>query len=223
VLNHKTIICKAFGWYIYYPFSVVATEVSDVCADVGVHHRAVKTPLTKIHVWLAKWNVPTMLRSISMVVQVLIPLHASWSSEKAAPRFTFSKKGPYHSYRISLILIHTFAKCLITLSISTSLKSRKAYRICIQLIPAIGLNPHKTLLRQLPALWLSLSVQFLPDMNRAFSLDTNPAMSSRRSRTRARTNEWDMTAEHALSRHCDELQHSVDKSGHLDNTKHIVF
>jgi hypothetical protein len=103
----------------------------------------------------------------------LLPTHtitSRLSSEKAAPRFTFSKKGSYHSRRISLILLHTFAKCLLALSISTSLGSRKAYRICIQLVTAIVLHPHKTLLRPLPDLWLSLYVKFVPYMNRAFSL-----------------------------------------------------
>jgi hypothetical protein len=122
----------------------------------------------------------------------LLPTHtitSRLSSEKAAPRFTFSKKGSYHSRRISLILLHTFAKCLLALSISTSLGSRKAYRICIQLVTAIVLHPHKTLLRPLPDLWLSLYVKFVPYMNRAFSLDTDSATSSRGTRTRARTNE----------------------------------
>jgi len=122
----------------------------------------------------------------------LSPTHniPSWlSSEKAAPQFTFSKKGSYHSRRISLILLHTFAKCLLALSISTSLGSRKAYRICIQLVTAIVLHPHQTLLRPLPDLWLSLYVMFVPYMNCAFSLDTDSATSSRGTRTRARTNE----------------------------------
>ena len=155
----------------------------------------------------------------------LLPTHtitSRLSSEKAAPRFTFSKKGSYHSRRISLILLHTFAKCLLALSISTSLGSRKAYRICIQLVTAIVLHPHKTLLRPLPDLWLSLYVKFVPYMNRAFSLDTDSATSSRGTRTRARTNEWDMTAEHAFSCLCDELKRSVDESGRLDDAKQIA-
>jgi len=122
----------------------------------------------------------------------LSPPHTitSWlSSEKATPRFTFSNKWSYHSRRISFILLHTFAKCLLTLSISTSLGSRRAYRICIQLVTAIVLHPHKTLLRPLPDLWLSLYVKFIPYMKRAFSLDTDSATSSQCTRTRARTNE----------------------------------
>ena len=122
----------------------------------------------------------------------LLPTHtitSRLSSEKAALRFTFSKKGSYHSSRISLILLLTFAKCLLALSISTSLGSRKAYRICIQLVTAIVLHPHKTLLRPLPDLWLSLYVKFVPHMNRPFSLDTDSATSSRGTRTRAWINE----------------------------------
>ena len=84
------------------------------------------------------------------------------SSEKAAPQCTFSNKGSYHSRRISLILLHTFAKCLITLSISTSLGSRKAYCICFLLITAIVLHPHKPLLRAWPDSWLSLYVKLVP-------------------------------------------------------------
>jgi len=122
----------------------------------------------------------------------LLPTHtitSRLSSEKATPRFTFSKKGSYNSRRISLILVHTFAKCLLTFSISTCLGSRKAYRICIQLVTAIVLHPHKTLLRPLPDLWLSRCVKFVPDINRTFSLDTDSATSSWGTRTRARTNE----------------------------------
>jgi len=44
----------------------------------------------------------------------------------------------------------------IALSISTSLGSQKAYRICIKLITAIVLHTDKTLLPWLPGLWLSL-------------------------------------------------------------------
>jgi len=125
-------------------------------------------------------------------LNALLPTHtiASWlSSEKAAPRHTFSKKGSYHSRRISLILLQTFAKSLFALSISTSLGSRKSYRICIQLVTAIVSHPHMTLLRPLPDLWLSLYDKFVPYMNRAFSFDTDSAMSLRGKRTTARSNE----------------------------------
>jgi len=111
------------------------------------------------------------------------------SSENGAARFTFSRQGSYHSRRISLILSQTFAKCLLALSISSSLGCRKRYRICIQLVMAIVLHRHKTLLRSLPDLWLSLHVKFVPYMNCAFSLDTDSATSSRGTRTSARTNE----------------------------------
>ena len=121
----------------------------------------------------------------------LLPTHtitSRLSLEKAAPRFTFSKKGSYHSRRISLILLHTFAKCLLALSISTSLGSRKAYRICIQLVTAIVLHPHKTLLRPLPDLWFLLVVKFVPYMNCAFSFNTDQVIPLQGSRTRSRTN-----------------------------------
>jgi len=144
------------------------------------------------------------------------------SLEKVASRFTFSKKGSYHSRRISLILFHTFAKCSLALSISTSLGSRQAYRICIQLVTAIVLHPHKTLSRPLPDWWWSYYVKFVPYLNSEFSLDTDSATSSRGTRTRARTNEWDMTAEHAFSCLCDELKRSVDDSGRLDDAKPIA-
>jgi len=58
-------------------------------------------------------------------------------------------------------------------------------------------------------------------MNRAFSLDTDPAMSSRGTRTRTWTNKWDMAAEHAVSCLCDELKRSVNESGRLDDAKQI--
>jgi len=60
-------------------------------------------------------------------------------------------------------------------------------------------------------------------MNCAFSLDTDSATRSRGTRTRARTNEGDMTAEHAFSCLCDELKReSVDESGRLDDAKQIA-
>jgi hypothetical protein len=142
--------------------------------------------------------------------------------EKAAPQFNFSKNGLYHSCRISLILLHMFAKCLITLSISTSLGSRKAYHIYNQLVTVTVLHSHKTLLHPFLDLWLSLYVKYVSYMNRAFSSDINPAMSSGVTRTRARTNEWDMTAEHAFSCLCDKLKHSVDESGLLDDADRIA-
>jgi hypothetical protein len=122
----------------------------------------------------------------------LLPTHIisrRLSSENAAPRLTFSKMGSYHSCRISLILLHTFAKCLLALSISTSLGSCKAYRIGIQLVTAIVLHPHRMLLRPVPLLWLSLYVKFVPYMNREFSIDTDSATSSLVTKLRAWTNE----------------------------------
>jgi len=56
-------------------------------------------------------------------------------------------------------------------------------------------------------------------MNSAFFLDTDPAMSSRGTRTKARICEWDMTAEHAFQYPCDGPKCSVDESGRLDNDK----
>ena len=122
----------------------------------------------------------------------LLPTHnitIRLCQEQAAMQCTFSKMGSYHSRRISLILLYPFAKCLLTLSISTSYGSRKAYHTCIQLVTVIVLQPHNTLIHLLPDLWLSLFVKFEPYMNHAFSVDTNSAMSSRGTRTRVRTNE----------------------------------
>ena len=79
-----------------------------------------------------------------------------------------------------------------------------------------------TLLRPFPDLWLSVVVKVIPSMYRAFSLDTNPAISSLGTRTWARTNEWDMTVGHAFSCLCDQLKHSVDESGSLDDAKQVV-
>ena len=65
-------------------------------------------------------------------------------------------------------------------------------------------------------------VKFVPYMNYAFCLDSDPATASLGSWTRAKTNKLDMTAEHALSSLCDEHKRSVDKSGRLDDAKEIV-
>jgi len=124
----------------------------------------------------------------------------------------------YNCYRISLIVL---AKCIIALSFSTSVESRKAYCICIRLIAAIVLHPHKTLLCSFLDVWLTIFVKLVPCMNRAFFLDSDPLMSLRSSRNRPRTTKWDMTAEHALSYLCDELKLSVYKSGHLDDATEI--
>jgi len=168
--------------------------VSDVSADVGVCLRAVKTMLIKIHVLSAKWNVATKVSSVWTVFQLLITSQAGWSSEQAAPQYTFSKMGSYHLYRISLIFLHTSANCLIGLSISSSLGSQKACRISNQLATAIVLHSHRTFLRPMPDVWLSLCIKFVPYMNHAFSLAIELATSLRGTRTRARTNECDMTA-----------------------------
>jgi len=197
-------------------------EVSDVSTDVGVRVQASKTLLTKIHVLLAKWYVATTLCHVSTDFKLLIPWQDSRTSDKAAPQLYFSKKEFYHSRRISVILLHTIAKCLIALSLSTSLGSQQEYRIWIQLVTAIVLHTHKTLLCPLPDLWLSLFLKFIPYMNCAFSLDPDPVMSLRGTRTSARTCQWDMTAVDALSCLWYELKRSVDKSGHLDDAKQIV-
>jgi len=196
--------------------------VRDINGNVGECLQTILTRFTKIHVSLAKWNLATMIQTVLMVCQVLIPSQCGWSSETAKPRFTISNNGPYLSRRISLILLHTLAKCLIPLSISTSLEPWKAYRICIRLITEIVLHPHMTLLCPLPDLWLTLFVKFLPYIIRAFCLNTDPAMSCQGTKTGARTNEWDLTAEHAVSCLCDEVKLSVNESGWLDDAEQIV-
>jgi len=94
LLERKFIIWQLFGWYIYYPFFLVATEVSDVSADVGACLRAVKTLLTKIHVSFAKWTVTTMLRNVWTVFCRLTPLQASSPRKKPHHNLLFPKRGP---------------------------------------------------------------------------------------------------------------------------------
>jgi len=130
--------------------------------------------------------------------------------------------GVLHSCIFSLTLLHRLVKCLLALSFSISLGSRIQSHISIQLITAIVMHPLKTLLRRLPALWLPLFVKFVSYMNHVFALDTDPARSLRGKRTRARTNEWDTTAEHPFSCLFDELKCSVDESGCLDDAKQLV-
>jgi len=219
--SQLTIIWQLFGWYIYNPVCVVVTDVSDVRADLTVRLQAVKTLLKKINVSLANRNVAITSRSVLMVCELLKPSEAGWSPEKATPRFTFSNQGSYFSHRISLILLHMFEKRLIALSFSTSHGSQKEYCICIQLVRAIVLNLHKTLLRPLLDSWLLLVVKFVPYMNRAISLDTDPATSLSCKSTGARTNHRDMTAEHAISCLCDKLKCSVDESGCLEDGNQI--
>jgi len=131
-------------------------------------------------------------------------------------------EGLYHYHRISLILHPMFAKCLITLSISTALGSWIANRICIQLVTAIVLHPQNALLHPLPALWLSLSDKFVCYMNCAFSMTTDPAMWLLGTKPSANINEWGMTPEHASSCVCEELKHSLHESRHLDDATQIV-
>lgn len=101
------------------------------------------------------------------------------SSAKATLQFTFSNMESYHSRMMSLIFLPKLAKCLLALSISISLESRKGNRICNQLYTAIVFHPHMALLRPLHDVWLLLNVQSVPYINLAFCLDTHPATSSR--------------------------------------------
>jgi len=84
-------------------------------------HRCRKTSSTgkdafdEYHCVLATWCVTTSLRSVSTVPLRLTPLEARLSSENAAPLFTVSKQGSYHSGRIFLILLPTFATWSIAL------------------------------------------------------------------------------------------------------------
>jgi hypothetical protein len=73
---------------------VVATEVSDVSADVGVRLRAVTTLLTKIQVSLAKGTVATTLRSVSTLFYLLTRLQASCPQKKSHRDLLFPKSGP---------------------------------------------------------------------------------------------------------------------------------
>jgi len=187
--------------------------------DAGVHYWAIKTVLINIQALWAWCNVATMLQSFLTVIVLLIPFQDSWSSETASPQFAFSKQGSNHSHRISLILIFTFVKCLITLSVTASLRSRTAYRICIQFLVLIVLHPHKTLLPPLANLWLSLCVRFVHYINCAFSSDTKPATSLCGRSTWAGKNEWDMSPEHAFGCLWDEFKCSVNESGCFDDAK----
>jgi len=186
VLDCRTIIGQFFGWYIYNRFLAVVIAVSDVDADVGIHLQAVNTLLINIYSSWNEWNIATTLRCISKICSLLIPLSAGMSSVTAAPWFSVSIKGSYHSRRISFILLHTFANCWIPHSFSTSLASWTVCHICIQLVVAIAFLPYNTLLCPLPNLLLSLFVKFQPYMNSAFSLHTDAVISSWGTRTWAR-------------------------------------
>jgi len=221
--HHKTVIWQLIGWWTYYAFFVIVLEVSDITTDGGVRIGAVDLLLTNIHVSVVKWHDATMVRSVSVDCSLLIPFRASWSSENTAPRSTFSKTGSYHHCSISVIFLHTFAKYLIALTFSASLGSWTAYRICIEIITAIVLHPHKSLLRWVPDIWLWHFVKCMAYLNCGFYIDTDPATISQGARTRNSTNEWDMTAEHDFSYLCDEFRHSVDESGRLFCFIHTVF
>ena len=152
----------------------------------------------------------------------MIPLQAHQASEKATPQFPFSKKGSNNCRGISLILLHTFAKCLIAHSIFTSLGSQKACHICIKLVTTTVLHHLVTVLHPLFELSLPVFFKFVLYINFGCCLDTDPGTSSLGTRPRGRTNKWGTTAEHAISCLCGELMYSINKSGHLDNVKHIV-
>jgi len=163
--------------------------------------------------------------SLRIISTVLLATHNITSQlllKKATPQFTFFNRQSYHSHRISLILLYPFPDWLIILSISTSLGSGTAYHIWNQLIKAIVLQPPKTLLCPLRYIWLSLYVRFVPYMHCAFSLHTDPATSSRGIRTQARSTKWNMTAEHAFSFVCNELEHSFDELWGVDDSKQIA-
>jgi len=136
MINHKTIIWQLLGGYVYYHCFLVMSEVSNVSANVRVRLPVVKTPWMKIRVSFGKSNFTTKLWSDCTACELLVAWPVGLCSEKVAPRFTFSKMGSNHSCRISLILHSIFAKCLIALSIATSIGSRNVYRICVQLFMA---------------------------------------------------------------------------------------
>jgi len=174
------------------------------------------------HVLLAKWNVPTTLRSVSVVFELLIPLQVGCSLEKAPPRCTFSKMEFSHSCRISLILLHMFRKYFIIRRFSASLWSQNLDHICIQLVAVIVLHLFKTLLHLLPGFWLSLCIKFVLYMNFGFSLDTDTLTWLLGARPRASKNKWDMTLDRTFSCLCDEFKHKVNGSGSLQNAMQIV-
>jgi hypothetical protein len=65
-------------------------------------------------------------------------------------------------------------------------------------------------------------VMFVPSMNCAFFLYTDPVIFSRGTKTRARTIEWDMTAEHTVRCLCEEHKCPVDEPGHFDDAAQLV-
>jgi len=202
VLDRKTFIFQLFGWYLY---SHCGRNRGEWCKRRCRSTSSSSTDtVDKDPCFGCKMKCRNNVKKCPDGRLATHTAASRLSSDHPAPPWTFSKAGSYSSRRISLIHLHMFAKCLIALFIRTSLGSQKAYCICIQLITAIVLHPHKTLLCPLPDLWLSQYVRFEPYMYPAFSLDTDQATSLRGTRTRARTIEWDMTAEHALSCLCDE-------------------
>jgi hypothetical protein len=122
----------------------------------------------------------------------------------------FPKMRSYHSLSISVILHHRFGKYVIDVSLWISSESRKSCHISIQHDTAIVLHPNLNLLPALPVLKLLLCLKFIPYVNCVYLLDTDSAMSSRIRKSRARTSEWDMTAECALRWLYDEPEPSVD-------------
>jgi len=143
--------------------------------------------------------------------------------DKAAPGLSYSKMGSDHILKITLFILHMFAKCFITLCFLKSIWTQQAYRSCIQLILGIVSHLHNTNLCPVVDLWLSHCVKFVHCMNVAFSLDSDLAIWLQVTRIGPETNKGNMTAEHAFCFLCDGFKHAFDELGHLDNGKHIVF
>jgi len=94
--------------------------------------------------------------------------------------------------------------------------------MCIQLVIVTVCPLHTPHLHPLPDLSLSLVVKFVPCLNCAFSLYTDPVTPSLGTRNGAKTNDSDRTTEYTFGCLCDELKRAVDESRSLDDAKQIL-
>lgn len=129
-----------------------------------------------------------MLKSILIVCLLLIQLQSRQSSEKATPQFADSTERYNNCRGIAFIVLHIFVKYLIAHAIITSLGSQKVCHICLQLVTTTVLHHHITILCPLSDIWLPVFFKFVPYMNLACCLDTNPGTSSLGARPRGKTN-----------------------------------
>jgi hypothetical protein len=130
----------------------------------------------------------------------------------------FPKRDPANLIGLLLSLV-TCLDIIKLLNFTVSPSSPKAYHISILLVLFSVLDSCTFILHVLPDDYFSLIAQIVLYCKWAFLFNSDPATSSCGTRTRALTNEWDVTTDFVVNCLCDEFESSVEDSGSLSHAK----